>query len=284
MKIKNVITTWKDAVSLLAWKELKLLLLASLNNFRRSIKLTIKHFWWLWAAWLTLLVLPTFFNTIVTPHPLFDAIILEKASTIIMPYHLPIFSCNFWTIMSTILMFGIVSVVINFTNYLSTRASVEAKNSTYYRGYFAKIGYFFIAQSVAGLILAPIAFVATLFTVNLTTTIITNILFSLPILVGYIFLDLENAKILQIVRKGVVLFVHFLPLFLVFSFLNVALLFLLYGAAVLLLSCVVSPIVVVCLILGVSIVQTLVFWLFTLSCFATLYIKIKHAHPNLFFA
>ncbi len=288
MRFEDISVTWKDSLSLLAWKELRLLLLASLNNFRRALKLTVKHFWWLWALWLALLTLPLLFKVVITPHPLFDPAILAKATSLTLPYNAPIFSSLFWAISSIVFVSGIIGTIINFTYYLSTRASVEAKNSSYYVNHFSKIFFFVVAQSLATFCVTPLFLIPTLFSSSPVTAWLTGSLtyglLSLPIIAGYTFLDFENAKILQILKKGLLLFVHFLPLFLVFSLFNFALLYLLYGIALLLISVITSQILIVGIVLSVFLLQTLIFGLFTCSCYATLYIKVKHAHPNLFFA
>jgi hypothetical protein len=47
MDSQKLLKYWKESLGVFAWGQLKLLALASLNNFIRSIKLFFKYFWWL---------------------------------------------------------------------------------------------------------------------------------------------------------------------------------------------------------------------------------------------
>lgn len=289
MRFEDIAVTWKDSLSLLAWKELRLLLLASLNNFRRALKLTIKHFWWLWALWFVALTLPLFFSVILTPHQLFDPIVLEKVPFALPPYRLHDTAWIFGSFMVMTLAFSTIDALIGFTYYLSTRASVEAKNFSYYLRYLPKIAFFFVAQLIIGLGLAPLALIPVLFTSNpshtaIATSIISMLFSALPLLVGYTFLDLDHAKILHVLKKGFALFIHFFPLIFVFSFFYMVILLLLYGVTILLLACIAIPSVTIAIVFCLFFIQALIISLLQCSCYATLYIKIKHSHPNLFFA
>gem|GEM_PF-3822344 len=47
MELKQILACWKESIELLKWKNLRLILLASLNNFRRSLITFIKYFGWI---------------------------------------------------------------------------------------------------------------------------------------------------------------------------------------------------------------------------------------------
>ena len=47
MDSQKLLKYWKESLGIFAWGQFKLITLASLNNFIRSMKLFLKYFWWL---------------------------------------------------------------------------------------------------------------------------------------------------------------------------------------------------------------------------------------------
>lgn len=47
MDSQKLLKYWKESLGIFAWGQFKLIALASLNNFIRSVKLFLKYFWWL---------------------------------------------------------------------------------------------------------------------------------------------------------------------------------------------------------------------------------------------
>lgn len=47
MDSQKLLKYWKESLGIFAWGQFKLIVLASLNNFIRSMKLFLKYFWWL---------------------------------------------------------------------------------------------------------------------------------------------------------------------------------------------------------------------------------------------
>ncbi len=286
MLLSDLAVTWKDSINLLAWKELRLLILASLNNFRRALHLTITYLWWLWALWLILLMAPLWFNVILTPHQIFDVFIFAK-----VPWALPTFRLHevrylFWSFMG---LFFMVDTITYFSYFLSTRASIEAKDFSYYRAYLPKIIWFFTAQLLALFCLAPLNMLPALLgnnihVISIAQTIISVLTLPIPTLVGYIFLDQDQRSFLQTLKKGFLFFIYFFPLISCFSLLYLLIIFMLYGIATLIITTISSTIVITSIVLSVYFIQSLIVSLWFLSCCATVYLKIKHTHPNLFFA
>jgi hypothetical protein len=288
MQFKNIIETWCDSFSLLVWKELRLLGLMSLNSFQRALKLTIKYFWWLWLLWFIFLMLPSIFGVILTPHRLFDSVVLEKIPSSISLHRLYDIPLVFWTFTAITCMFSVINLLVDFTYYLSTRASIEAKNCSYYRLYFSKILFFLFVQVMVNVGLAlPITTLSLFnFSQGIVSTIefiIHVILAPLPLLIGYVFLDFDGKKILNIIKCGGRLFILFLPLLFMWSLFYSTVLFSLYGITTYLLSLVSVSALVVSIIFGLFFIQALVLTLLFYSCCATLYLKIKHTRPQYFF-
>ncbi len=50
MNIASLTRNWTESLTFLRWETAKLLLLVTLNTFVRSLRLMIKHFWWLIAS------------------------------------------------------------------------------------------------------------------------------------------------------------------------------------------------------------------------------------------
>lgn len=299
MRFEELTVTWKYSLSLLAWKELRLLLLASLNNFRRALKLTATHFWWLWLLWLVLSTLPilvtTFFiQSSVDIAPFLDfsfsSFCFDENLSTLPVYHLSTLPLKAALFTGFSVIFSLANLLISFTYYLSTRASVEAKNFAYYRIYAPKIFFFFVTKALVNFGLALLLFLPTLILLwspplhLLLVFILFFVFAAFPILVGFVFFDFDRAKVFFIIKKSFMLFIRFLPIFLLVSVINLLLLALLYGIAIPLFLFIPTPLVFSGLSITLFALKNLIVTLFVLSCYATIYIKIKHTHPNLFFA
>lgn len=289
MQFADVVLTWKSSVKLLAWKELRLLILAGLNNFRRALKLTGRNFWWLWLLWIILIILPTAFHVLFTPHQLFDVLVLAKVHSFISMSE--VFNAPFWTIFAFIavtLGFILIDALLHFTYCLSTRASVEAKTFSYYLSYAARFGAFCLVllpvfACVYSLALLSRCFIADANICSIVTTIINVLFFAFPAMVGYSLFDHEKHMFLYAIKTGLTIFIHFLPLFLVLGIMHLIVLFALYGIGLFPLAYTSSPWLVSIIVFSVYFAQAMIVHLLFLSFYATAYIKIKHGHPDLFF-
>jgi hypothetical protein len=195
-----------------------------------------------------------------------------------------------WTYLSCAALFYFVEFLIYFTYVLSTRASLEAKNFSYYRLYITKtISRYTLMQLTLALIGAPLVFILTIIGKILSMPnfigIVVSYIFSIiALLACFIFFDFDAMKLLQVLKKAISLFIYFFPLFLAFSIffmiLIAPLIALGWGFLIL------RPhyLVAFGLFLCAPCLYSLIFALLTYSCYATLYVKVKHAYPNLFFA
>lgn len=282
MRFNDLVVTWKYSFSLLAWKELKLLLLVSLNNFRRALKLTITNFWWLW------LLLLSFFTSIF----ILAASNLTGNQLDTMAKSTLTFSTPFLLSIYIVCILGLytTNLLLNFTYLLSTRTSVEAKDTSYYKKYFTQR---FIRYTLLQLILAIIVTLAapcitfiakTLGFSAIFSFILSLVFLGFALLSNFIFLDFDNIKILHAIKKAFCLYFYFLPLFFMFIFFLLILGIVLLASLYLILILHPHYLVTIGLIIAAANLYMLIYTLLLYSCYATLYIKIKHAHPNLFFA
>lgn len=105
MSSKQILDYWEDSFKLLKWDQLKLSLLAGLNNFVRSAKLTFSFGWWL-APFLIL--------------PILHTIMLETSFAI--------------SLLESIIMITALNLIF-FIYILSSRASLERKDTLYFATY-----------------------------------------------------------------------------------------------------------------------------------------------------
>lgn len=105
MSSKQIFDCWKASVQLLKWENLKLILLAGINNFLRSTKLTLQFGWWL---------MPFYF---------------------LPGIHAPLANANFSTYLSEWLVHFLALKTITILYILTCRPSLERKDLIYLKKY-----------------------------------------------------------------------------------------------------------------------------------------------------
>jgi len=134
MDTKTVFGYWKESLGWLQWPELKLLALATLNNFARSLKIMLIYFGWLF-----------FLN-------LFIASIGTAASLSWLNI------LNFGKDIKYALLITVCSSVFLFFYFLTARASLEKKDVQYFLKYLNKLPFFLILWLLGGEYLPMIIF------------------------------------------------------------------------------------------------------------------------------
>lgn len=110
MFLKELFRHWAESLRLLKWSELKLFILATLNNFRRTMLLVLKNFWWLVLA----------------------IVLISIPRAYVCPCCVPLIA-----IPST-LGYSLAITFFYFFCLLASRASIETKDKQYFFRYLPK--------------------------------------------------------------------------------------------------------------------------------------------------
>jgi len=260
MDFKLILTKWTEALSFFKWQNFSLLVLVSLNTFRRSLFIVFKYFWW--------------FGLFLFA---FD-------------YFMKIFYGHYFMIPILILRYFFFSL-FSFFVYLIVRASIELKNSEYIIKYLNRIfGFLLIPILVFGTSFSLIymiiyytlgvsfidSFPHSLYSSLPIASIllfVLGIIFSTVVFASYFFFDLKNClkSVFVAISNGFKFVFYFLPLCLIFGIISaIGLMIFLQPVEKLIWAIVMYFVYYVGLILF-------------LAFSATLYFKIKHSNYNLFF-
>lgn len=260
MNFKLILTKWVEALTYLKWRNFSLLVLISLNTFKRSIFIVFKYFWW--------------FGLFLFA---FD-------------YLINIFYGDHFIISIFILRYFFFSL-FSFFVYLIVRASIERKDSDYLLKYLNRIfGFLLIPIVVFGFSFSFIylmiyyflgkefidAFPASLYgflPLSLMMLFFLGIIFSTVVFASYFFFDLKNCleSVFVAIFKGLKFVFYFLPICLIFGIISAV------GLVLFL-----QPITMLAWAILMYFVYYIGLILF-LAFSATLYFKIKHDNYNLFF-
>jgi hypothetical protein len=250
MSSKQILDYWEESFQLLKWNNLKLILLAGLNNFLRSGKLTLHFGWWL-APFLLLPILHT-----VAAETSF-AISLVESMIMILALNL-----------------------IFFIYILSSRASLERKDLAYFKIYSAAmpglLGLVFISSFFAGF--GPVLFLASFFFMD-SKLGFRDVLES--VLNGIKFLLYFPAVVVPFIILNWLLF-SFFAFIIPTTLYNLSLITpaeIPSNIAYLLMIITPHP-----LVISVSIITLAFMFLsfFQMSLLSILYTKIRHTYPDLF--
>ena len=143
MFFKNLLTKWKESLEIFKWQNLKLFLLASLNNFKKSLIIFIKNFpimiFCMLGTILFLYCVLYFFDIINKHEP-----IASSCGNLFLG-QLHVTSENTISIWKTLIVYASIGSVfvfhltIQLYLYLIIRPSIENKNLTYFLKYANKI-------------------------------------------------------------------------------------------------------------------------------------------------
>lgn len=275
MRKDDILACWKESFSLLKWAEFKLILLASLNNFKRSIVILWKKFWWLWV--INLLLFFTIIKIFVSN-----------------PY-------SYWTIILFILglfLLSVSSILLFYLFFLTTRTSLEPKNYDYYRKYcsFSRMLSFYVTYCCNALVFTVLMLIFLPFIIVIFLPFILVALKNIPsgisastaqsfflflsgffssvpcFFSSFFILDSKPTDIFASIKRSLSFYFYFLPFIIVLQFFLLPFMyfckkfhtssFILFTAQELFIS-VMIPI--------------------SISFAAIIYTKLKHAHHNLFF-
>lgn len=211
----DLLATWKKSLEFFGMDNLKLFLLVSLNNTKRSIVIFFSKFWWLLGG--GLITVSIVFILSSKYIPLYG---LNNNSTQITPFIGFIF-----LLLGFILSFFLI--LLMFIPYLIVRPSVEAKNYFYFKKHLKRVwGFLFIMFLVLGApltmglvhinILNDTSFSSFIFKI---LNIFSGLIFSLS---GFFFLDIKKkfSSVFVAIFRALKTILYFLPVFLFFSFIS----------------------------------------------------------------
>ena len=267
MNIAVVLDYWKKSLQFLTWQETKLALLASLNNFIKSLVFVYYSFPWLIFFFVGSLVFTAIVVGYSIPCPqklLFTVSTLNALLTLFLSHGQEKFACLgnttipqlMITQIPAFLLLALSCLLLLFVYFLATRPSIEAKDKDYFRKYASKFG-FFCFFSLLWLYFGIGAFLALFFFFDSGNSLKD---------LGYAFL------------RGLRCFVYFFPL-----------LFILWAAIRLIGIILVLPFILLAphfspLICFYACYSVLFFMtLFAISVYSTYYVKIKHTFYHFFF-
>lgn len=262
MNIAVLFDYWKKSLQLLAWQETKLALLASLNNFIKSVMIMQRLFRWLIFLFVGSLIGTAIVVGYSIPSPqklLFTGSTLNALFTLFLSHSQE--GMARVTLLSlaqipAFLALAFSCLALLFVYFLAARPSNEAKDRDYFRKYAVKFGAFCLF-SIVWLYCGVVAF-----------------------LMLFFFFDGGNSvrDMLYAVYRGLRCTLYFFPLVLV-----------LWGAVRLVGMLLMLPFVllsyVCCTIACFYICYSLLFLLtlFAISLYSIYYVKIKHTFYQLFF-
>lgn len=211
MSCSFILTKWVESLSFLKWNNLSLLLLASLNAFKRSFLLILKYFWWFG---LFLFAFDYFIEKFVATDP-FE---------------------NYWS-MSLLVLRYLFFMLFSFFAFLIVRASVERKDFMYYTKYLHRIGGFLLVPAITyGISLSliylmiyfwggadylkslPYSIYDSLFLTSVLF-IFLSIAFAIAVFSSYFFFDLKNglSSVFSSLYKGCKFLFYFFPISFIFG-------------------------------------------------------------------
>lgn len=214
MSLDFVLTKWVESLSFFKFKNLSLLLLASLNAFRRSFLIILKYFWWFG---LFLFAFDCFIKRFVAVDP-FESYL--SVSLLILRY--------------------LFFMLFSFFAFMVVRASVERKDFRYYVKYIHRIGGFlFIPLITYGVGLSLLYSIVYLWGggdylqqlpssmydswfLSFVLFIILSITFAVAVFSSYFFFDLSNGfhSVLLALNKGCKFVFYFFPISFVFGLIS----------------------------------------------------------------
>ncbi|MFA6526848.1 MAG: hypothetical protein WCT20_00280 [Candidatus Babeliales bacterium] len=267
MNIAILLDYWKKSLQFLTWQETRLALLASLNNFIKSLVFVARSFRWLVLLFIGSLVLAAVVVGYSIPSPeklLFTASTLNALLTLFLSHGPePVAAAGSVTIMKlafmqipAFLLLAFSCLALLFVYFLAARPSIEAKDHNYFRKYVAKFGMFCLF-SVLWLYLGVGAF-----------------------LMLFFFFDSGNSlrDISYASYRGLRCAVYFFPLiFIVWAAIRLTGLMLMLPFVAL--SSIISPLLCFYACYSVLFFMTL----FAISVYSIYYVKIKHTFYQLFF-
>ena len=245
MFLKNVFTKWKESLEIFKPKNFKLFLLASLNNFRRSLKTIFSYFFWP----ISIIVFLLFISFLALFN--FNKIGFIQSGTL----------KSFVSISYFILLIPL-SLYFILYQFLVTRASIENKNYSYFLKYTNKIVGIFFISLIFLLLSLPFSI---FFNLKL------SVLFSIAI---FFFLDSKNSfvSIFASTINALTLSIYNLPVILTLTFISLGLEYTFFKML--------NSHMVILHILSYPMLAILS--LLLLSMISIYYTKIKHQEINLF--
>ncbi|KKQ33485.1 MAG: hypothetical protein US49_C0001G0165 [candidate division TM6 bacterium GW2011_GWF2_37_49] len=250
MSSKQILDYWEDSFQLLRWGQLKLSLLAGLNNFVRSVKLTIGFGWWL-VPFLLL--------------PIMHTIMMETSLAI--------------SLLESIIMITALNLIF-FVYILSSRASLERKDTQYFSTYTA---------AAPGML--ALTFLSSLF----------SGIGSIILLSAYFYMDsnFRFRDMLESILNSIKFLIYFPAIvvpfiilnWLSFSFFAFIIPTTLYNISFVTpaetpshLAYFIMLIIPYSLVISISLITLIFMFLsfFQLSLLSIFYVKIKHTYPDLF--
>ncbi len=176
MNINSLFSYWKDSLQFFIQKNLKLFILATLNNFQRSLVIMAKNFWWQIILFLIFKLL------------MHDYAFLFQGSSKTAWFPLVLRSLGMGG-------FIVASLYMLFFFILAVRPSMELKNYTYFNRYQHYLWGFFLLYLFMHIVALP----------NLLPFIIISTLF---------FTDLQSSHehLTLALKNGLKVFLYFLPI------------------------------------------------------------------------
>lgn len=273
MNIHAVFALWKESVSWLAWRELRLLLLASLNTFKRSLQLMARYFGWLFALWIVAFLSMTLADPSFLSIANFESMVFNISSDQAVAGGLPLGT----------LVIAFCEYIFIYAAFLSTRASIEAKDASYYKRYFLT-PFRFLGAQIFVYMVVMIAQGSLQALIGNWSLIIPALAWSVPFIVGFYVLDREKVALWTIVRKGFSFVVWLAPVVLSVTLFTMGLSSLMYLFFTGLCGLVASYFYLwIAVNLLFFFFHTFIISLFMYAVYSVVYLKIKHAAASLFF-
>lgn len=247
---------WKESFQFFSKNNIKIFILATLNNFQRSLRILIKNFWWQ-------IILFILFKLLTHDYAYFFQ---SSSQTAWSPLILRSLGMGGFVVASLYMLFFFV---------LSVRPSIEIKNYAYFNRYQQYLWGFFILYLSIYFLSIPY-------------------FFPFAILSTFFFTDLKSTPLCfsQSLKNGVLCFLNFLPiigLFFVLYGAGIILSYKLDGLVYNLLTTssvdgnIIEKLLYVVLLPIVATILTTLMKFLYIASLGIYYIKLKHQYHSLFF-
>ncbi|KKQ49742.1 MAG: hypothetical protein US69_C0002G0017 [candidate division TM6 bacterium GW2011_GWF2_38_10] len=273
MNMHAVFALWKESASWLAWRELRLLLLASLNTFRRALQLMIRYFGWLFALWIVAFLVMTLTDPLFFSNANFESMVFNISSEQAVAGGMPL----------SALLIAFCEYIFIYAAFLSTRASIEAKDVSYYKRYFLK-PFRFLGVQIFVYMIVMIVQGSLQVLIGNWSLIIPALAWSVPFIVGFYALDRETVALWTIVRKGFSFVVWLAPVVLSVTLFTLGISSLMYSLFTGLCG-LAAPYFYLWVVVNLLFFffHTFIISLFMYAVYSVVYMKMKHAAASLFF-
>jgi hypothetical protein len=272
MAFASIMRTWKDSIQFFTTKQALLLLFASIQTVKRTVKYLVKSFWWLLAI--------EFFVYIASVFPVYDVMVERGESYLpislnffgfVLPldYELP--EAPYLVVLMATLLFFSIKIFLSLFTVLAARPSLDRKQASYF--------YDYARQKIGGFILLFISLGYILY------------IFPLPWLSSFFFIDDDQSgwrAIGKAVRNSIMMIILFLPVMALLWFFEWGY----YRCASVIVDLIARFTMMIigpsklglALVVGsVSFLAVFGGWIVLLSLVLTCYVKIKHGYYEVFF-